>query len=173
MVRVIKWHINIKAYNTVTLSFIASINPQRHSFHSQSGQIVSPRCPQHVVLKHLHLSPFIYLSIQAHLAIGFQLSISSEVAMMLLGVSMRSFCHSVCGAKPQRLLWIPHQRNTKISIFCSKVLSEELCYSVYKRMGKAPIQEWINIRNADGSCDSRRWGFPVRESGKIKVKKYY
>lgn len=26
-VRVIKWHINIKAYNMVTLSFIALINP--------------------------------------------------------------------------------------------------------------------------------------------------
>lgn len=43
MVRVIKWHINIKAYNTVTLSFIASINPQRQSSQPLSGQIVSPR----------------------------------------------------------------------------------------------------------------------------------
>ena len=67
MVRVIKWYINKKAYNTVTLSFIASINPQRQIPHPLSGQNVSPRqlasCPQHVLLKHLHLSSSIYLSI--------------------------------------------------------------------------------------------------------------
>ena len=45
MVRVIKWHINIKADNTVTLSFITSINPMRQTFHPMSGQIVSLAVP--------------------------------------------------------------------------------------------------------------------------------
>lgn len=45
MVRVIKWHINIKADNTVTLSFIASINPPRQTFRPMSGQIVSLAVP--------------------------------------------------------------------------------------------------------------------------------
>lgn len=44
MVRVIKWHINIKVYNTVTLSFIASVNPQRQTSHPSSDQMVSLRC---------------------------------------------------------------------------------------------------------------------------------
>lgn len=122
MVRVIKWHINIKAYNTVTLSFIASINPKRQTFHSEwpNSLPMPPSCPQHSLLKHLHLSSSIYLSIQAHLAIGFQPSVSSKVAMMLLGISMKSFrgliWFSVCSAKPQRLLWNPHQI-AKIPIF--------------------------------------------------------
>lgn len=42
MVGVIKWHINIKVYNTVTLSFIAFINPQRQTFYPLSGQISPP-----------------------------------------------------------------------------------------------------------------------------------
>lgn len=70
MVRVIKWHINIKAYNTVTLSFIASINPQRQTFHPPSVQIVFLHCQ--VVPNELSPRTYafiIYLSIQINLAI--------------------------------------------------------------------------------------------------------
>ena len=98
MVRVIKWHINVRAYNTVTLSFIASINPQRQTFHPEwPNSLRAPSsCPQPTLLKHLHLSSSIYLSIQAHLAFGFHQSVSSGVVMMLLGLSMNIFCCSVC-----------------------------------------------------------------------------
>lgn len=132
MVRVIKWHINIKADNTVTLSFIASINPPRQTFHPMSGQIVSLAVPNTLssgTFTSAH--PFIFPSrLIWQLAPKF-FFVSSEVAMVPLRVSMKSFCCSIGSAKPQLLLlWIPPIHPIS-PCFCSKWLSERLCIIVY------------------------------------------
>lgn len=104
-VRVIKWHINIKAYNIVTLSFIASINPQRQTFQPLS--VVSP---QHLAVLNTFSSstftsahPFIFPS-----RLIWQLASNFVSRKAILGVSLKSFCCSVCRTKPQTFLWIPH-----------------------------------------------------------------
>ena len=114
MVRVIKWHINVRAYNTVTLSFIASINPQRQTFHPEwPNSLRAPSsCPQPPLLKHLHLSSSIYLSIQAHLAFGFHQSVSSGWCRLDFPWK---YSEAPSAAKPRTLLWIPHYI-TKITI---------------------------------------------------------
>lgn len=107
MVRVIKWHINIKAYNTVTLSFIASINPQRQTFHPPSVQIVFLHCQ--VVPN--ELSPRTYASAHSFIfpsRLIWQLSsnfVSSKVVIMLNLVSISSL---ICSAETQILCCISH-----------------------------------------------------------------
>lgn len=107
MVRVIKWHINIKAYNTVTLSFIASINPQRQTFHPPSVQIVFLHCQ--VVPN--ELSPRTYASAHSFIfpsRLIWQLSsnfVSSKAVIMLNLISISSLIWS---AETQILCCISH-----------------------------------------------------------------